>query len=538
MKQILMIVLWICAISFTIAQDIKISFSALQPVSKTTRILAAHRIGKKIFVIRSHNLSNKVMSLLVYDAANLELKQEKVFKDYTCKGGDCIDSQFSYLESIFLKNSIILFFNSFETSKKEHWLFAQRIDLKGNFIGKLVKIDKISATKQSNPGSFILKISEDSTRFAVIGNPPYDKYAGEKFGFKVYDGELNNTSNASLSLPKKDKDVSLIDYFLGNDGKIFILTKIDLEKKERERGSAPFYYSVYIMTPDKQDITEYIIDLPKKNLEDVAIRLNADQNEVFCAGFYSDIKHNAYTGDDIDGFFYLTFDVNTWQTKVSGTKKIDKRMIADLQNRKKVKEGRGIDKSFDILKLSTSSDGTTTIIAENRYMRVHSFTTMSNGVTSRHETYHYFRNSIFLITVENNGNVLSVFDVPKTQHTIDDWGFYSSVLIIDKKDRIILVYNDHPDNLSANVKSLKQITPMMNVRKAVLVAVEVFKDGTYSKTKLSDNATSKITLIPEQGFIISHDEYCIPSILTPAGCSCACLQMMKKTKMGLAKIEL
>ncbi len=519
------------------ADDIQLSFSGLRPVNKFTQIMNAQRIGDRIYVIQSNHRTAKVMSLVIYDADNLTMISEKIFKNTSCKEGDCIDDHFGYERTLFFRNSLIIFFSSYETKKDEFMLFAQRVDLDGKFIGKLVKVDHIKAKKKSNAGSFILFPNRDSTRFAVISNPPYEKYGGEKFGFKLYDTDLTNTYNVSLALPHKDKDVSLIDQILGNDGKIYILTKIDLEKQDRERGSAPYYYSVFTMNPEDQSILENKIDLARKNIEDCAVRLNFDRNELVCAGFYSDLKPSAYTGNDIDGFFYLTIDVNTWKTLVSGVKKIDKKMISELMNKKKVKEGRGISTSFEILKIITGLDGSSTMIAENRFWYVTTTTTStSGGGTSTTYTYHYHRNSIFIINIGKDGEVTSLMDIPKLQHTVNDNGIFSSVMIMEKDDRIVLLYNDHPDNLNSAVKTLKQTSVMVNVRKAVMVAVEVFRDGTYTKRKLSDNATTRIAMMPESGFRISGNEYCMPSMLVPAGCSCACIEIFKKKKFGLAKV--
>ncbi|HRY31417.1 MAG TPA: hypothetical protein P5531_00435 [Bacteroidales bacterium] len=538
MKKLLLLLFIFSGVISLYAGDIRLSFSALRPVNKFTQIMSAHRIGDRIYVVQSNHRTNKVMSLVIYDAGNLTLISEKTFKNTSCKEGDCIDEHFGYERTLFFKNSLILFFSSYETNKDELMLFAQRVDLDGNFVGKLVKVDHIKAKKKSNAGSFILFPNRDSTSFAIISNPPYEKYGGEKFGFKLYDTELTNTYNIALALPHKDRDVSLFDQILGNDGKIYILTKIDLEKKDRERGSAPYYYSVFTMNPDDKSILENKIDLAKRNIEDCAIRLNYDRNELVCAGFYSDLKPTAYTGGDIDGFFYQTVDVNTWKTLVTGVKKIDKKMVSELMNKKKVKEGRGISANFEILRIIPALDGSSTMIAENRFWYVTTTTTSSaGGGTSTSYTYHYHRNSIFIINIGKDGEVTSLMDIPKLQHTINDNGMFSSVLIMEKDDRIVLLYNDHPDNLISAVKTLKQTSVMGNVRKAVLVAVEIFKDGTYTKRKLSDNITTKIVLMPESGFRISGTEYCLPSMLIPAGCSCACIEIFKKKKFGLAKAD-
>lgn len=476
------------------------------------------------------------MSFMIYNADDLTLVKEKFFKDKGVEG--LIDNHFDYLRTLAFKDNIVVFFHSYDTDNDQHVLFAQKFDNDGEFIGDLTIIDKIKAKKRRNAGSFVIDVSADSTKFLVVSNPPFEKYAGEEFGFKVYSPDLKNLSHTELALPQKDKDVELVDDILGNDGKIYILTKITLEKKQKEKGNAPYYYSIFTVIAEDNSISENRIELPKMNIEDAAVRLNDERGELVCSGFYSDIKPNKYVGDDIDGFFNLVLDVNTWRTINSGTKKLDKKMIQQITGKKKIKEGRGISSTFEILKIMSKSDGSSTIISENRYMEViTTYTRGANGATSTSTDYHYYRNSIFIINVDKDGSIQSLVHIPKYQHTINDNGIWSSVLIMEKDDRLILVYNDNPKNMSANLKTIKDVDAMNFVGKAILVAAEVFNDGTVKKTKLSDNATRKIVLLPEQGFRIANGEYVIPTMVSPKACGCGCINMFKKAKLGLAKIN-
>jgi hypothetical protein len=418
-------------------------------------------------------------------------------------------------------------------------LYAQKINTSGKFDGKLQLIDEIDAKSRSNSGSFMIWPSEDSSKFVIIDNPPFEKYNGEKFGFKIYDGNLTNTFNFSASLPYKDKNLSLLDYYIGNDSKIHLLSVIELDRKQKKAGKASRFYSMFTINPTDKSVSEYKIDLPSRSIEDASIKLDNKNNKFICCGFYSDLKPNAKEGKDIDGFYYLRVDIATKKVDAQGTRKIDKEMIGQLINKKKVKEQQGISKSFDIQEIEPLSDGSTILIAENRRDIVSTHTTCNaNGGCTTTTNYYYYRDNIFVINIAPDGSVKSLIDIPKRQVSANDGGKFLSFFTFRKNDRLIFIYNDNPINLTTKIKTIKDVKTMSNTAGAVAVAAEINKDGSYSKIKLMNNAYKKLALMPESAIKIGDGQYICPTMVPPASCSLACFGMFSKTKLGIAKIEL
>lgn len=440
-----------------------------------------------------------------------------------------------------MKDAILLFFQTYDKKADQRLLFVQKVDLKGNFSGKLVQIDQID-TKKRSEGSFNVWQSEDSTKFMVINNPPFEKYNNEKFGFKVYNTSLKNLNNLSITLPYKDKNLSVIDYYLGNDSKIYLLTRIDLDKVQKVKGQAPFFFSILSINPQTSALSEFKVNMPSKNIEDIVLRLDKDSKVITCSGFYSDLKAKEYVGKDIDGFFYMSIDAATQQIITKGFKAIDKAMIAelmDVKNVDKMKDGAGISNNFEIRYLKKKSDGTTTLIAEYRKLIVTSTTSCSqNGGCTTSYTYHYYRENIFVVNIGVDGSVLSFIDIPKKQITVNDGGMFSSFMTFEKGDNIYLIFNDSPDNLDASIRTLKDIKPMPRVNKACLVAVGINKDGSYTKTKIHDNLTKKLISMPESGMEVGRGEYIIPAQEPMGSCVCACTVMFKKILKGFIKITM
>jgi hypothetical protein len=526
--------------TFLFAQDPTVTISQKVKVPRGTTIQNACRVGDKIFVIESMGMGSSTKNLAVYDAESMKLLSKRIFQQGSCKDDpNCIDSDFGYRRTLFFKNSMIMIFQSYNRTDDENTLFAQKLDNEGNFVGKLIVIDKIPAKKRNNAGEFIIEVSEDSTKFLIIADAPTkDKNAKEKLKFRVFNPQLENLSNSELETGKKDNNSEVMDRFLGNDGKIYVLIRTDLEKKERKRGQSASYYSIFTVDPSDQSVAEYQVVLPKKNVEDLAIKIDNDRNKVICTGFYSDLKSSEYTGKDIDGFFYMRVNIKTSEVEVSGFKPIDKKMVLELKEKRKLKEGEGISKTFDIVKIFNHLDGTVTLLAENRYLIItRTTTTNSNGFTTTTTTYHYYRKNIFVIKIDRDGSVLAFIDIPKYQYTVDDGGMYSSFLAMENDDRLVLLYNDNRENLDPNVKTIKDCKKMPWLKKAVLTMVEVMPDGSYTKKILQDNTKTGTTFLPESGFRIANGTYIIPVLDNPGAVSCACTMLFTKPGMGLAKIQ-
>jgi hypothetical protein len=515
------------------AQDYKVTLSNLSTYSRFARIRDAGEVGNNLFVFLSNHKKNKVFILNIYDKLTLGLKSSHVIKDVSCKNADCIDQHFGYVKTLFLKNRVVMLFQTYETSGKNLQLYAQRVDQNGAFEGKLELIDQIDAKSRSNAGSFMVLPSEDSTKFVIVDNPPFEKYNGEKFGFKIYDNNLKNQFNFEASLPYNDKDLSVVDFSIGDDSKIHLLTSVTLERKQQVAGEAASYYSIFTVNPADKSVAEWKIDLPKRSVEDASLKIDNKNKKFICCGFYSDLKSREKEGDDVDGFFYLRVDMNTKKVEAQGTKEIDKEMVAQLIKKKKAKDQQGIAKSFVIKEIYTHKDGSTMLIAENRRDVVVTICSNNGGCST---SYHYYRDNIFVIDIAANGTVNSFIDIPKRQCTANDGGRFSSFLTFKKDDRIAFIYNDNPENLNANIKTIKDVKLMNYVARAAAVAAEINKNGSYSKVKLFDNTSKKIALLPEDGIEIGKGMYVVPAMVPPTGCSC--FAMFSKAKLCIAKIEM
>lgn len=495
-----------------LAQDFQVSFSEPQKVKSSVSIATTGKIGDKLFLTKADSKRNQY-SILKFDKT-LGLEKELMFKQKKCKENNCIDKHYDYLRTLYFKKNILVFFQNYDRETDNRYLYCQRMNLEGEFIGELTQIDNIEAKKKSNSGSFYINASEDSTKFVVVKNLPFDKKEDEKFAVKVYDSSLKNISNAQISLPYKDKNAYVMNYHLSNKGDLYMLVNVSLEKKEKVKGEDDQFFSLLCLNLSTDNtLADYRVQLPRQNVTHITVEVDNKKNSLLCSGFYSDIKENkkATTTKDIDGFFYMNVDVNAKKTSTVVKKEFNDDLVNKLSGNKegkKLKEGRGINENFHILNFVKKTDGSSLIVAEWRETQVVTHCSQNSCTT----TYYYHRNNIFAIHLSAAGEVISYYDIPKIQISRNDGGAFSGFLLYQKGDRVFFIYNDVPKNMEAdraNLRDMKSCSTQ-KVKKNVLVAVELLKDGKYSKQVLLENKSLKMSVKPEDYFKLDDGVYIAP----------------------------
>ncbi len=531
-KLFIAVLLFIFALISHLQANVSLSFSEPLKASKKALFLNSGEIGDKIYTIK---LDKKEYSLLIYDT-NLKFIKETPFKKKNCKEDNCIDYHFSYKRTLFLNDRILVFFTTFETKTKNHLLLCQAFDLNGNFMGELTKVDNIPANKKSNSGSFFVEANNNKDKFVVIQNSPYDKKADEKFSFKVYDGNLKNTSNATIDLPHKDKKVSVVNYYLSNKGDVFMLVRVDFEKDQIVRGEDDEFFSVLSLhTSTDNSLSEHKIQVPQKNIISLDLEIDDKNEHIACAGLYSNIKPNSKAKDkDIDGFFYVNIDIKSKEVLSKTFKPIDKAMIAKLLGKKEgkeLKDDKGIAPTFEVRDFVKMSDGSSYLVAENFYI-TEVLSCNDKGVCRTRYIYNY--NNIFVIHISPAGEIISLIDIPKKQisssnnyllelfnaNLWQDRGLYVSFSendislfsykLMQKDDKLFIIYNDDPKNMSADVKSIRDVKKFAKEKKGALIMVELLPDGKYTKTQLFLNKERKVYTKINAGFKINDGVYVAP----------------------------
>ncbi len=476
------------------------------------------------------------LNIVKYSFNDLQVKNEYPLIGQSNGKNNIIDNDYTFNNFIVLTNKTYVGVSMYNRKTDLNSFYAQEISDEGKLTGEMKKLSEISSKSRINAGAFEVIESEDSSKILMVNNPPFEKYGNEKFGFKIFDEQLNEINNLEVALPYKDKFFSVKDYILSKDGNIYMLSSVELEKKAKEKGEAGYYYEIVAISPANQgQVTEYKISLPKKYITDVSYK--EDGKYLICAGFYNNIEVKGWSRDEINGIFYLRINKETKEIESKGIKELDKSFIAELTSDRKANKGRGISSNFKLENFIQKDDGGAILIAENSYNYTvqRCNTDPKTGSTTCRTDYHYVRNNIIAININSDGSIKWYTNIPKYQHTINDGGVYSSYMLSTAKDKIYFIYNDNPKNLDpTKVASVKDIRPMGRAEKSTAALISLSEDGTFNKKAMFSNKENKVTLLPKYYKKVGGGQLIVPAINRGIYC---CLIPLKAGKYRLARFE-
>jgi hypothetical protein len=237
------------------------------------------------------------------------------------------------------------------------------------------------------------------------------------------------------------------------------------------------------------------------------------KGNILCGGFYSD--QGLYS---INGSYFLVYDSDTKEllkesTKEFGIDFVTEGMTDRQEKKTKKKENKGKDAEmyeYDLDNFIMREDGGGVLVAEQYWVKVVTTTsTDSQGHTHTHTTYHYYFNNIIVISIDPDGEIEWTQKIIKTQHTVNESGYYSSYAMAIVNDKLYFIFNDHPKNLlytkGARVYSYNRKHNMVSI-------VEIDGNGNKNKGILiaeDDLETISVPRISEQ---VSKDELILYSM--------------------------
>lgn len=384
-------------------------------------------------------------------------------------------------------------------AKKRKTLFVQELDSETlTPVDAFKKISEFSYEDGSkrNSGSFRSSFNQDSTLIMILYDIPGGKSDRERFGIEVFDKELELVWKKDITLPYKEADFSVIDYEMDIAGNAYVLGRrvVDKSGKKEEVELEVLKYS-----PDEEDAVVYKLELPGKKYIN-GFRLQFKDNEIWCLGFYS---KDARSGTQ--GCFVMRVNKDTGELIQQNQQEFPLDFITmntteKSQRRTESKAAKGKDVGIANLYIRNVIDtktGQVIVVAEVYFVKVYTSSTATAGggrTTSTTYVYHY--NDIVLFSIGSELDILWYNKIPKAQVTADDYGYYSSFYSHKTADRLLIVYNDHIDNLKV-VKSGKPARFTGSRKTSVAVGVTVDFDGNIGKSRLFDVKNTKSYMRPK-----------------------------------------
>jgi hypothetical protein len=350
-----------------------------------------------------------------------------------------------------LKNKLLMFYVVSNRTTSMSELYVREID-KTTLAPKpeKVKLGEADERRVSNGINFNFRTSRDSTKVGISYSFPDENRDNSGFGFIVLDDQLQILWKKQVTAPYDPGLFTAESFKVDNGGNVYVLAISYKEKRRSKRKGKPNYsYEVLAWTNQGEKFKSYPIALEDRFLTDMQIEI-IDTRTLICAGFYS-----AKGTFSIKGTYFLTVDLSNNAIKTKSFKEFGLDFI--VENMSEREASRAIKQSergnepelyeFDLDKLLVGRDGSAILVGEQYFMEEVTSSNLINGRWIYNTTYHFYYNDIIAVKISPEGQIEWAEKVSKTQHTLNDGGFFSSYTLAILKGRICFFFNDHPDNL-------------------------------------------------------------------------------------------
>ncbi|MFY0599736.1 MAG: hypothetical protein JXR03_08685 [Cyclobacteriaceae bacterium] len=412
-------------------------------------------------------------------------------------------------EHIISLNEQLYLFSSLK-KEKQNIIYVQTINkktLQPNKDFKMVGDFSYKGNLKSNAGKFNLRVSRDSSKIMVYYDLPYKENENEKFGFNIFDQNMEHIWSKQITLPYEEGLFSIEDYKVDNEGNVHLLAVIfDEIRKVKRNGDPNYQYRVLSFLDQGEETEEYEIDLEGKFLTDMKIAIT-DELDIICSGFYSN------TGTySILGTYFIKVDAESKEIVNQSSKEFGIDFITQNMSTRQVKKAvkrsaKGKDVElyrYDLDDIVLRSDGGAILLGEQYFVRSHTMTMSNgNGGTTTTTYIYYYYNDIIVVSISPEGEIEWTKKVPKKQSTVNDSGLFSSYALSIVRNKLYFVFNDDYRNES----NTEKIDYAFNgTRGSIVSIVELDTEGNMKKEALLTSKDTGVMTRPKVCEQVSKNE--------------------------------
>lgn len=356
-------------------------------------------------------------------------------------------------------------------------------------------------------GTFLNTHSPDESHLLVYsqemskgdnGDAPTDFH----FHLRVFSPKMEKEWDKEIKLPYAPSVFTVEQVKIDDRGNVYIIGIEYQEKSDarisRREGKPSYKYRLFRYAANGNDVIEMPIELKGKFITDVQID-GAPNGDIIASGFYS--ESGTFS---IKGAFYMSIDSKSSDVKVMQLSEFETDFITQYYTEKEKKktqkkEDKGEEAElyqFKLDNLLIREDGGVTLIAEQFYIEVRTYTsTDSQGRTTTRTVYYYYYNDILVLSFNKDGIVEWKTKVPKRQCTTNDGGYYSSYSFSIIGDKLFFIFNDNPKNLF--LPKGQKPYPFSGSKELAVVLVEVDGTGKVSKELLMTTEKGDLIVRPK-----------------------------------------
>jgi len=421
------------------------------------------------------------------------------------------DDDYVINEMDYAKNNFLIFLNTYSRKEGGSRYYVSSMDMNANVSGSPKEYLNITEDNFAKVANLSISPSYDSTKFLVLAervqSKKYKKEA-EKVILTVFNNKGVKEWQKNIEIENKtDGSVNIMQQQIEPNGDIFFLLKeyttdkIKETIKDANGKKIPGYkFRILKVTGNGATTKYYEVDLGNKYLNSADIKVNMQNNNLICSGFYNDQDNEV-----LKGLFYFEID-NSGTVIKKNTKDFPQDFVEEFKKNRGTKKDKknnddddlGLSKSFTVDKVYARADGGAYLLAEFYYSYTRCYTS-SSGTTCN--TY-YFHNDILTVNIGSDGTIDWFYRIPKRQTEVNIHK-YSSYISTMYKDNLYVLFNDNPKN--EDIEEDEKSANTVKFKKSVCTLQKIDKDKNVTKKELFKNEELEKILCPFKSRVLSDN---------------------------------
>lgn len=330
---------------------------------------------------------------------------------------------------------LLVFTAHYDRKHMQNEVRCQWYDHNINPIGK----EKVLATSRLSDfydkGDFRIRVSNDRKTYLITHTEKSDDNK-RILSINIFDADMEVKYKHQYKL-----DIKYTNFYLSNimvDDRGNALYLISQQKIEhRKEKTEPAKVNVYWYNGAKDSLVDYQILDSGKTLKKAQFAWDRTTDRFNITAFYFENSSNS-----TDGLFHFKLNPNSYEehpkiTYQAFTETFKEQLFSD-------KESNIFDdaNNFDLLKALPSTDGGMTIVAERSSISNETDVTYINGMPSTMPRNIYNFDDVLVISLDSNYAIKWKYLINKSQSSLNDNGYYSSVVIANTRSHLYILYND------------------------------------------------------------------------------------------------
>lgn len=383
----------------------------------------------------------------------------------------------------------------------KHILFAQKYNYECERVGEAIELASYDLPKglwKTNSYFGVIQ-SQNKEYFCVTFDIPGKRDNADRFGYKIFNKFFEVQNEGEYESPFDGNESDFSNHFLSNKGDYFLANKV---YNSNDKGRIRDYSSlekVVILQLDNGSSDEFEIDIDDRRITDMDFSSDNEKILTF-TGLYGDNLNAA------KGVFYFRLDFENKEILDEGFEKFDKDFITlgwsdkeiDRAERLELR-GKGEPElyNYTLRDIVTLSDGSIIGLIEQYYIQTISTTDASGRIRS---TNYFYYNDIITYKVLPNGTFDWLRKIPKSQVSLNDDGYLSSISRYYTQDKMVLFFNDNLRNYTENGQFNGEVSTTSYRKKLSCVArVELdLTTGEVSRNVFLSGADAEAIAIPKK----------------------------------------